>query len=104
MLIPASGGVFYGTTLAGGPKGHGAAYRFTTSGQVAILGSSVYLAAYQGGVVPGAGGAIYGTTISGGSAGHGAVFSIDAFNYLAVLHSFADGSTPNDGLRPQGAL
>ena len=57
------------------------------------------------GVVQGANGRLYGVTMTGGRAGEGTVFelSLDGTSYT-VLHNFADGSVPNDGAKPYGAL
>lgn len=48
---------------------------------------------------------LYGVTSAGGAAGKGTIFEIntDGSSYR-VLHSFDDGTIPNDGIIPDGAL
>jgi uncharacterized repeat protein (TIGR03803 family) len=52
----------------------------------------------------GTGGDFYGMTISGGTANKGAVFKISPSGEYTVIHSFADGSVPDDGWAPLAGL
>jgi uncharacterized repeat protein (TIGR03803 family) len=93
-------GNLYGTTVDGGPAGHGVVYRVSTSGQETILysftggadGSSPSSA-----VVLDSAGNIYGTTLEGGTNNDGAVYKVDPAGNETVLHTFdyTDGSGPN---------
>ncbi|HEV3273033.1 MAG TPA: choice-of-anchor tandem repeat GloVer-containing protein [Candidatus Methylacidiphilales bacterium] len=110
-LIQASDGNFYGTTSAGGSAGNGAAFKITAQGQLTILHSFGDGSVTGDGRVPeselvqAADGNFYGTTNTGGSAGNGTVYKITPQGQVTILHSFGDGSVPNDGASPaQGLL
>ncbi len=45
-------------------------------------------------------GNFYGTTSAGGAAGKGALFEMTPAGQETILHSFGDGSVPNDGVYP----
>ena len=46
----------------------------------------------------------YGTSELGGTAGHGTIFKMTAKGVVNILHSFGDGSVPNDGYSPRTIL
>ncbi len=50
----------------------------------------------RSGLAAGPNGVFYGSTIEGG-ANNGVLYSIDLTGKYTVLHTFGDGSTPNDG-------
>jgi uncharacterized repeat protein (TIGR03803 family) len=97
-------GTMYGTTLYGGPGGHGSVFSITPGGTEKMLHS---FDNGSGGGEPGArlrniNGTLYGTTIyGGGQAFCGTVFSMTLNGTETVLHSFDDGS---DGCYPNAGL
>ncbi|MGO8672196.1 MAG: choice-of-anchor tandem repeat GloVer-containing protein, partial [Capsulimonadaceae bacterium] len=56
------------------------------------------------GVIEASNGIFYGTTAEGGSANLGTVFEIDASGSETILHSFGDGTVPDDGTTPDAGL
>ncbi|MGO8672053.1 MAG: choice-of-anchor tandem repeat GloVer-containing protein [Capsulimonadaceae bacterium] len=56
------------------------------------------------GLIEDASGDFYGTTPDGGAAGEGTVFQIDPSGNETILHSFGDGTVPNDGSSPEAGL
>jgi uncharacterized repeat protein (TIGR03803 family) len=109
-LVQGSDGNFYGTTTAGGSTataspltGGGTAYKITPLGQVTILHSFGDGTLANDGTDPisslliGADGNFYGVTGAGGSAGQGTVFKATPQGVVSILHSFGDGSVPQDG-------
>lgn len=58
-----------------------------------------------GALVQGPNGHLYGTTTGGGAAFQGVIFemSTDA-SFFQIIHSFGDGTVPNDGTAPNGGL
>jgi uncharacterized repeat protein (TIGR03803 family) len=100
-------GVFYGTTLQGGAKGHGTVFALEKSGKESVLHS---FGDKHDGEYPYAGllnlkAALYGTTSSGGAKGCqgdgcGTVFAIATSGTESVLHGFNwhDGAYPEAGL------
>jgi len=97
-LVQGSDGNFYGT--AGGTI-----FEMTLQGAITTLhtfgdGSVANDGQNPGGnLVIGADGNLYGTTSEGGTAGQGVVFklTLGAQNVESIVHSFGDGSVPNDG-------
>lgn len=81
-LIPAGGGLFYGTTYSDGTEGYGSLYSFNANnGQISTLFSfGVGNFGYYpyAGLTAAGGGIYYGTTSSGGTGSYGAVFKFDA--------------------------
>jgi uncharacterized repeat protein (TIGR03803 family) len=58
-----------------------------------------------GALVQGSNGNLYGATTVGGTAGKGIIFEISTDGSVyKVLHSFGDGTVPNDGATPNGDL
>ncbi|MFM1799769.1 MAG: hypothetical protein RLZZ117_2047 [Cyanobacteriota bacterium] len=103
-LIPAGGGLFYGTVGQGGSNNLGGIYAFdSTSGTISLKAS------FQGvdGAIPHApltsagGGTYYGTTRFGGSSGLGAVF---AFNSDTSTITLQDSFTGTNGSSPFAPL
>ncbi|HEV3155609.1 MAG TPA: choice-of-anchor tandem repeat GloVer-containing protein [Candidatus Baltobacteraceae bacterium] len=96
-------GKLYGTTAAGGPKGHGNVFSVTTAG----VEQMIYT--FKGGTdgqTPVAAmidvnGTLYGTTADGGTTGKGTVFSITPAGVENVIYSFKGGT---DGASPQAAM
>ncbi len=115
-LIQGSDGNFYGTTMEGGvassgsPVGEGAVFKMTPAGAVTILhsfgdGTVANDGAYPySSLVQGSDGNFYGTTSAGGSADQGAVFRMTPAGVMTILHSFLDGTVPNDGADPETSL
>jgi uncharacterized repeat protein (TIGR03803 family) len=122
VLIQASDGNFYGTTIGGGAPGPdclngdgcGAVFKIDASGNVTILHSfsDVPDADYpHAGLIQASDGNFYGASGGGSSAsctvggyvvvGCGTVFRMDASGNVSVLHSFSgapDGQDPSAGL------
>jgi uncharacterized repeat protein (TIGR03803 family) len=113
-LVQAADGYLYGLTMSGGTAGFGTVFKMTTFGAETILHSfddgSVLNDGQcpKAGLVQGVDGNLYGTTPWGGStatpgtlySGDGTVFSVTTTGAIAILHSFGDGSVPNDGKNP----
>ncbi len=111
-LHPDGPGVWWGTTFAGGPGGHGTVFRYTTEGDVfESLGSFTGPA----GATPGRGphsplvadgtGALWGVTLSGGSGNYGTIFKIvkNPFSISSIVEfSGSGGSSAGNG--PSGGL
>ncbi|MGO8672106.1 MAG: choice-of-anchor tandem repeat GloVer-containing protein, partial [Capsulimonadaceae bacterium] len=115
-LMQASDGNLYGTTSGGGSVGSGAAFRITLSGATTILHSFADGSVADDGIYPagsfiqGSDGNLYGTTCYGGKsagngqAGDGTAFRMTTSGEETLLHSFGDGTVPNDGSVPGYAL
>ena len=121
-LIQGSDGNFYGTTEFGGSgsnttsqnqtsaSGAGTVFKITPQGQVTILHSfggkdgSTDGQVPNGALVQGADGNFYGTTTYGGASGEGTIFRVTPQGSLTILHSFADGTVSNDGIKPSSGL
>lgn len=116
-LVEGTDGNFYGTTSCGGSTinpssidGYGTIFRITPTGSVTILhnfldGSVEYdgndsLSA----LTLGSDGNFYGTLPFGGTAGKGVIFKMTPEGAITLLHSFSDGSVPNDGNFPAASL
>jgi len=102
-LLLDSGGL-YGTTLGGGPNGHGTVFRLSLKSKHQILHSFDGADGDQanGGLVRGVDGALYGTTNLGGAHGQGTVFKIAPDGTFTSLYSFRDGDPM--GQRPADPL
>ena len=116
-LIQGSDGNFYGTTSQGGSGSAGIIFKITPDGAYTVLhnfGDGTVVGdggSPDGELIQGADGNFYGTANTGGSNnrndsiyGGGTVFKMTPQGTLTVLHTFDDGSLPNDGLYPEGAL
>jgi len=112
VLVQATDGNFYGTTVYGGTSGNcgqgcGTVFKMTPAGALTTLHSfsgadGSFLAA---GLLQASDGNFYGTTDSGGSGGNcyggcGTVFKITPSGTLTTLHAFNGG----DGANPAAAL
>ncbi|HEY2473529.1 MAG TPA: choice-of-anchor tandem repeat GloVer-containing protein [Candidatus Cybelea sp.] len=107
----AIGGLLYGTTAFGGPRGRGTIFTLTTSGEKHVLyqfkghGDGIFP---NGGLIS-VGGVLYGTTIAGGIrcpeqsafTGCGTVFTVTLSGQEHVIYRFKGGS---DGVAPYGGL
>jgi uncharacterized repeat protein (TIGR03803 family) len=106
VLVQASTGDLYGTTLLGGSNGSGTIFKISASGTLTTLYS---FCAQSGcadgqepsGLIQAADGYLYGTTHGGGINGDGTVFKITLNGTLATLHSFDYGT---DGAYPNGLM
>jgi uncharacterized repeat protein (TIGR03803 family) len=110
-LVQGSDGNFYGTTNRGGGGGQsGTVFQVTLQGKFTLLHSFGDGTVPDDGALPsgvliqGTDGFFYGTTTNGGSAGQGTIFKISAQGAVTILHSFGDGSVPNDGIMPVAGL
>lgn len=104
-------GLFYGTTLTGGPKGLGTVFYVSATGSEGVLHN--FLNGNGDGYLPSGSlivikGVLYGTTEFGGTGsdcdgagGCGTVFSITPSGQEKVVYSFLGGS---DGSDPEGSL
>lgn len=102
LLLDAGG--LYGTTLGGGPNGHGTVFRLSLKGKHQILHGFDGADGDQanGGLVRGVDGALYGTTNLGGAHNQGTVFKIARDGAFTSLYSFSDGDPL--GQRPADPL
>jgi uncharacterized repeat protein (TIGR03803 family) len=101
----AQAGIFYGTTLSGGPADAGTVFKINP-----VTRSETVIYSFQGGsdgANPASSliavhGSLYGTTTGGGTSGFGTLFSIDLQSGAeTILHNFTggqDGAIPNAGL------
>ncbi len=100
-----SGGIFYGTTRAGGRHNGGTVFTITSGGALTTIYDFCSQgghkctdgAAPQAGLILGPDGGLYGTTLGGGTGGgFGTVFQITSSGVLTTLHSFqgSDGADP----------
>ncbi len=106
-LVQGQDGNFYGTTYEGGNYyAGGIIYKVTPQGAMTILhnfgdGTVPNDGRLPGALVKGSDGNFYGTTQSGGTANNGTVFMLSSDGTtVKILHSFSDGSVPNDGIEP----
>jgi uncharacterized repeat protein (TIGR03803 family) len=100
-----AGGLYYGTTTAGGAYGGGTVFSMTPAGAIKVLHS---FGSGTDGSSPAAvlvmlNGVLYGTTAYGGANGKGIVFSLTTGTSVkeTVMHAFGaigDGATPQGGL------
>jgi uncharacterized repeat protein (TIGR03803 family) len=107
-VIQASDGNFYVAANYPGTAEGDTMLQITPSGVATILhtfGQGTDGRGVSGAVVQGPNGNLYGMTGSGGTAGNGTIFEIstDGSSYT-VLHNFGDGTVPDDGNNPVGAL
>jgi uncharacterized repeat protein (TIGR03803 family) len=88
-VIPAGNGLFYGTTLLGGPGGGGTIFSITSAGSFATLHSFTGTDGRNpnGLAVYGTTG-YYGTTQGGGTGSEGTVFRINAAGSFLSIYSF----------------
>jgi uncharacterized repeat protein (TIGR03803 family) len=91
ILIQASDGDFYGSTLDGGTSNGGTIYEIAPSGTETVVYSFARMP--WAGLTQGSDGNFYGTTASGGSSGHGTVFKLTPSGTETVLYSFPAGSS-----------
>jgi uncharacterized repeat protein (TIGR03803 family) len=91
ILIQASDGNFYGSTLAGGSSNGGTIYEISPSGTESVFHS--FASMPWAGLMQASDGNFYGTTASGGTAGHGTVFKMTPSGTESVLYSFPAGSS-----------
>jgi uncharacterized repeat protein (TIGR03803 family) len=91
ILIQASDGDFYGSTLDGGTSNGGTIYEIAPSGTETVVYS--FASMPWAGLTQGSDGNFYGTTASGGSSGRGTVFKLTPSGAETVLYSFPAGSS-----------
>jgi uncharacterized repeat protein (TIGR03803 family) len=110
VLVQATNGDFYGTTLSGGANGWGTVFKITPSGTLTTLYSFCSQSACTDGAFPQAGlvdatnGDFYGTTYYGGANGQGTVFKISPAGTLTTLYNFCSQSGCTDGQNPSAGL
>jgi uncharacterized repeat protein (TIGR03803 family) len=115
--LVASGSTLYGTSEYGGGlqttsglSTTGTIFSIATGGTINILHSFNNGSSASDGFCPMAGlildgGYLYGTTDKGGSAGFGTIFKMSTTTkVVTIIHSFGDGTVPNDGNYPQSTL
>jgi uncharacterized repeat protein (TIGR03803 family) len=91
ILIQASDGDFYGSTLDGGTSNGGTIYEIAPNGTETVVYS--FASMPWAGLTQGSDGNFYGTTASGGSSGHGTVYKLTPSGSETVLYSFPAGSS-----------
>jgi uncharacterized repeat protein (TIGR03803 family) len=105
-LVQATNGDLYGTTSAGGAKGHGTVFKITLSGRLTtLLSFDGTDGSGPNGLVQATNGNLYGTTYAGGASsacpgGCGTIFKITPSGTLTTLHTFdgTDGANPDADL------
>jgi uncharacterized repeat protein (TIGR03803 family) len=98
-----NGGVFYGTTIAGGTSTSGTVFKMDQNNKTETVLYS-FTGGQDGGapssgLISDASGNLYGTTFYGGTSVYGTVFKVDANGKETVLYSFTGGK---DGAYPSG--
>jgi uncharacterized repeat protein (TIGR03803 family) len=102
-LVQGTDGNLYGTTLEGGAKGFGTAFKITPSGTLTTLHSFCTQSGCpdgqfpQTGLVQATNGNLYGTTIVGGAYGDGTIFEITTSGTLTTLYNVCSQSGCPDG-------
>jgi len=91
ILIQASDGNFYGSTLSGGTSNGGTLFKITPSGIESVFYS--FASMPWAGLIQGSDGDFYGTTASGGTNGRGTVFNLTLSGTETILYSFPAGSS-----------
>jgi uncharacterized repeat protein (TIGR03803 family) len=111
VLIQATNGNLYGTTLYGGANGDGAVFQITTGGTLTTLYSFCAQTNCTDGANPVAGLIqatdlnLYGTTEYGGAnSNNGTVFKMTLGGALTTLYSFCSQAACADGQVPTGAV
>lgn len=99
VLIQATDGNLYGTTISGGAANNGTVFKVTPSGLVTLtpLGNPNPL-------IQATDGNLYGTTNLGGSIGGGTVFRLTLKGELTTIYNFCTLSGCVDGFGPAAAL
>jgi len=109
-MIQASNGTFYGigaTFNDVGTASPGIVFSYTPNGSTGIIhsfGQGSDGTYPVGTVVEGPNGNLYNVASAGGTAGYGIIFEVSTLGNYTIVHSFGDGSVPNDGLSPSGTL
>jgi uncharacterized repeat protein (TIGR03803 family) len=115
-LIQTPGGIFYGTTVAGGTNGLcvnsacGTVFSITSAGKLTTLYNfCAQTSCYDGatplsGVIQANDGKFYGTTSGGGTNNNGTVFKITAAGALTTLYRFCTQTGCTDGAGPSGLV
>ncbi len=113
-LFEGADGNFYGTTLMGGPNGHGGGggtiFRITPAGVFTTLhafsaltdGANSDGAEPRCGLTPSGDGNFYGTTGNGGTYGNGTVYEVTPAGTVTTLYSFS--ALDSHGWNQDGAL
>jgi uncharacterized repeat protein (TIGR03803 family) len=101
VVIQATDGDFYGTTLGGGAAGHGTIFRLTANGTLTTL----YSFSGADGIEPVSliqvkNGNFYGVTVAGGANNGGTVFEITSTGTLTGVYSFCAQKYCSDGNEP----
>jgi uncharacterized repeat protein (TIGR03803 family) len=111
VLVQATDGNFYGTTMEGGANGAGTGFRIAPSGTLTTLYSFCSQTNFADGYWPYAGlvqardGNFYETTGSGGAFGHyGTIFKITPGGTLTTLYSFCAQNGCPDGEEPDAVF
>ena len=110
VLVQATNGNFYGTTVLGGAEGRGTVFGITPAGKLTTLYSFCAESNCTDGSYPYAGlveatnGDLYGTTFGGGTNGAGTVFKITYRGQLTTLYSFCSQTNCADGSGPTGLV
>ena len=120
VLIQATDGNFYGTTVQGGANnlcmssGCGTVFKITPTGILTTLynfcsqpgcADGAFPSGYtSGGLVQGTDGNLYGTTFQGGANDYGTVFKITTSGTLTTLYSFCSQPNCADGVDPTAGL
>ena len=107
LSLDGAGNVF-GAAAAGGSKGAGVVFEYTTSGSYKVL--YTFTGGNDGasprGIAVDGSGNIYGATFSGGAKAAGVIFKLTPKGKETVLHTFtggSDGGSPSAGVALDGA-
>jgi uncharacterized repeat protein (TIGR03803 family) len=110
VLIQATDGNLYGTTIAGGSQNSGTVFYTTMDGNVAVIHSFADGTVTDDGMNPesplfeGTDGNFYGTTFAGGVGGLGTLYRVTPLGGVTILHTFGDVSVADDGTNPIGGV
>jgi len=99
-LLPAAGGVFYGTTDGGGLSGAGTVFQVSSAGTMNTVDNFNSAQGPCSGLIEGTDGNFYGVSSQGGTYGDGAIFKLTPAGALTILYSF----NMSAGIGPWSAL
>ncbi|HWW14100.1 MAG TPA: choice-of-anchor tandem repeat GloVer-containing protein [Candidatus Dormibacteraeota bacterium] len=101
VLIQATDGNFYGTTLGGGAGGEGTIFKLTVGGILTTLYSFSGADGFEpASLIQARSGNFYGVTVAGGANNGGTVFEITSAGTLTSVYSFCAQKYCGDGNEP----
>jgi uncharacterized repeat protein (TIGR03803 family) len=103
-LVQGLDGNFYGTTLYGGTKNRGTAFKISSSGALTTLYSFRYAQPASAGMILASDGNFYGGTNGGGTYHGGEIYGMSASGTVKSAYSFCALPNCADGYEPRGLV